>query len=149
MKGKKIDSEFLGKFIAFCIDKGLMDSEQMVIEAKNIINDIDSKIREVEILKVKRSKLLDVVVTFDKTVKDKSEDIILLPFFRLQYPQTCKEICQQIKIHGMLDCQSNNADTIFCIKQLIETKIVNRVDGYLVCGDRFNEYMTFVWQEPL
>ena len=35
----------------------------------------------------------------------------------------------------------------FCIKQLLETQVLMRVNGQLMPGEKFNEYMKFVLHE--
>jgi hypothetical protein len=48
MKGKKIDSEFLTKFICDCALKGKNSSEDIFKEASIQISDIDEKLNELE-----------------------------------------------------------------------------------------------------
>ena len=67
MKGKKVDNEFLSKFINECLNENINSSNDIVNLAKDKILSIDNKIKEVENLKLLRSKLLDVIYTFDKS----------------------------------------------------------------------------------
>ena len=150
MRGKKSDPEFVSQFISKCLQQGAVTTEEMVKRAKQDIQEIDNKIIEVEKLKIVRSKILDVILTLDKP-KVKTEEGKLLPLFKLQYPHTCKKICDQIIA---LDPNYNysimnlkDPEILFCIKQLIESKILNRDEDALVKGDRFTEYMSFVFHE--
>ena len=153
MKGKKANPEFVSQFISECVQKNIITSETIVQAAKVCIQDIDDKIKEVELLKVRRSKLLDVITTFDKTKEDKTEEIKLLPFFELKYPDTCKKICDMLAKmpFDVLDDHfiSLAEDPVFnfCLKQLFIHKIIARTGNLIVCGERYHEYMKFVLRE--
>jgi hypothetical protein len=75
MKGKKVDTEFLSYFISECIKKNKVITEDIIQEAKEEITNIDSKIKEVEKLKILRSKLIDVIHTFEKPAKSNKNEI--------------------------------------------------------------------------
>jgi len=150
MRGKKSDPEFVSYFISQCLQKGIITTEEMVKVAKQDIQSIDNQIIEIEKLKITRSKLLDVILALDKP-ESKVEEAKLLPFFKLQYPQTCRKICKHVlelgpdlaySIMGLKD-----PEVLFCIKQLIEAKIIARVENHLVRGDKFEEYLKFVLRE--
>lgn len=151
MKGKKIDNEFLSEFISNCIKKGLFSSEEIVGLAQSKITDIDLKIREVESLKLLRSKLLDVITAFKKTNKDKKDDNELLSFYKIQNAQISKLICDNVKnklniINMIYDTkQFSTTDIIFCIKQLLENKIILKTEGnYFIEGEMFEQYYSFL-----
>lgn len=151
MRGKKANPEFISSFIAKCVAQGMVTSEQMLEAARAEIQAIDDKIKEVELLKANRSKLLDVIHNFSK-VEDKEEEAKLLPFFKLQYSDTCKKICDLIKEMPFEldpDYSGMTEDPVFayCIKQLIEAGIATRVDSRLVRGEKFNDYLKFVLRE--
>jgi hypothetical protein len=147
MRGKKSDPEFVSGFITKCIRQGIAVPNDIVQAAKAEIKIIDDKIKETEMLKATRSKLLDVIATFDKPA-NKTEEAKLLPFFKLQYPQICRKICKHIvdlsfnSVYSVIGLK--DPEVLFCIKQLIEAKIIARVDDYLVRGDKFDEYLKFV-----
>jgi hypothetical protein len=150
MRGKKTDPVFMSEFIRHCVaGLGMEKSEDILCHAKSIIQEIDEEIRRVEERKVMRSKLLDVVAAFEISSKDKSQEAKLLDFAKLQYPTTCKEICDLLKEDKSLpvsSMQSFGEGTVvwnFCIKQLIEAKILERMEDGFRCGERFGEYMTF------
>lgn len=48
MKGKKIDMDFLSNFIQDCVLTGIVDSKDIVDQAKLLINNIDLSIKELE-----------------------------------------------------------------------------------------------------
>jgi hypothetical protein len=152
MRGKKKDPEFLSKFIAECVGNNKFTAEEIVSEAKNRISVIDNKIKEVENLKLVRSKLLDVISTFDESAKViSSKEIKALEFFKIQYPNICKEICNNLKTTNMdiswLHSKFSNQDIVFCIKQLLELKIITKMGSCLLRGEAFDDYLNFVFQE--
>ena len=148
MRGKKSDPEFISKFILGCVEQGMETPEEIVAHAKETINQLDEELRKVDEKRAFRSKLLDVIASFEKPVKDKTEDAKILGFFKLRDPQRCKEVCDLIKEHESLPTASLvDASYNFCIKQLLEAKIIVRHEDQLIRGERFNEYMTFVLRE--
>lgn len=150
MRGKKSNPEFISKFISECVRQGITTPEGMVEAAKYDIKNIDDKIKEVETLKVVRSKLLDVIATFD-TPEVKNEEAKLLPFFTLKYPDICKHLCDNLKgkDHKCIDVDQANMDPdyTFSIKQMLECQILSRHDQYVMQGERFDEYVKFVLRE--
>jgi hypothetical protein len=155
MRGKKVDPGFVSEFIQECVTNlGIYSSDDIVKHAKSLIQEIDDEIKMLENKKKKRSKLLDVISAFEKVDKDKGEEAKMLSFFKLQYPKTCKEICDllkyQVKSIPALSWASfgdNAAEHNFCIKQMIEAKILTKTGDQLFRGERFDEYMTFVLRE--
>ncbi len=65
-KGKKIDHEFVSEFIQKCVKENKKTSKEIVLEAKEIIKKIDKQLIKINELKKKRSKLLDVIGSFDE-----------------------------------------------------------------------------------
>lgn len=65
MKGKKIDKEFVSDFIKECIKNNKITPSEFISEARFQISEIDNKIIEVVKLKPLRSKLLDVISSFE------------------------------------------------------------------------------------
>lgn len=154
MRGKKTDPAFVAQFIQESVQEGIETPAEIVKYAKQKIANIDEEIRALELKKIIRSKLLDVIVAFESPVKNKSEDAKFLPFFNLQYPERCKELCKLIKnntnsisIDNWGNLLPDEATTIFCKKQLLEQKIIDRKQDDLVRGERFEEYMRFVLHE--
>lgn len=154
MKGKRTDPIFISQFIQESVQKGAETPDQIMDRAKNIIGLIDEEIRGMEAKKITRSKLLDVISSFEKSVKDKTEDAKMLGFFKIRDPMRCKEICELVKNFEYLPMTSwpfsSNDDTTqynFCIKQLLEARIIIRANYQLLRGERFGEYMTFILHE--
>ncbi len=153
MRGRKTDSIFVSNFITNCVSLGKVTPEDILQEAKNQINIIDEKIKEVEKIKVNRAKLLDVIAAFDRPAKpNKSEEIKILNFFKLQRPEICKHICQilsktsGVRLKDVCNLYSEG-DVIFCIKQLIEHKIIVKKNDVLDKGDSFADYWKFINHE--
>lgn len=150
MKGKKIDTEFLSSFIENCINKNIVTTDDILAEAKLQIANIDKKIIEAEKLKITRSKILDVISTFDteKNV-NKTNDAKILPLFKIPNPNICKHICDKIKngplkITAMLSDKHSNQDMMFSIKQLLEAKVIVRTGDLLSRGEMYVNYMKLV-----
>jgi hypothetical protein len=153
MKGKKVDTEFLSEFITNSIQAGLQTPEQIVESAQAEIAEIDKQIKWIEQKKVIRSKLLDVVATFNKTGKpSKSEEVRILSFFKIQNVPICKMICDQVRegVTTIDELSSMNypaPDVLFCIKQLLEHKILYKSGPRILRGEMFDEYLRFVLRE--
>lgn len=152
MRGRKTDSEFISEFIAGCVKAGYDTPEAIIQQARGGINTIDEEIQRVERLKANRSKLLDVIATFEREAKQsKSEEARILSFFKIQHPQICKFICDKIKdsviVIEDLGNKYSNQDLMFCIKQLIEHKIVAKSGNHLLRSDSFDDYLKFVLRE--
>lgn len=152
MRGKKSDSEFVSSFITECVLLGKNESEQIIQEAKNRISDIDSKIIEIEKLKITRSKLIDVISVFDKSKSSNKEEIKILSLFKIENHHICKYICDQIKSGNssydkIVKSKYNNQDVLFSVKQLIENKIIVRDNNNLISAERYKEYLNFVLLE--
>ena len=73
MRGKKSDPDFVVNFIEDCCKKGKTSSYEIIDEAKKQIKDIDDKIKEVEYLRKVRSKIHDVIFSFEKEIKNNRE----------------------------------------------------------------------------
>ncbi len=145
MKGKKIDSDFLSLFIEECVNNSKSSTEEIVNEARSRISEIDKKIVEVERLKTVRSKLLDVITTFEPKVKQsKSDDAKILALYNMHYSDLCKDICLKlksapIKISALIS--DKNSNYIFCIKQLIEHKVLKKTGEILSHGEMYDLYL--------
>lgn len=149
MRGKKTDPVFISQFIQESVRDGIETPEQIVQRAKNMIEQIDEEIKAIETKKLTRSKLLDVIASFEKKSADRSQDAQMLSFFSLEYPKECKEICDAIVTYWMIE-DNDEATPIhkFCFKQLVDQKIIDRVGkNRFHRGERFDEYMTFVLRE--
>ncbi len=68
MRGKKSDKEYISNFIENSVKCGKTSLEDILEDVTNKISSIDLKIKEVEALKLERSKLLDVREFLGKTL---------------------------------------------------------------------------------
>lgn len=154
MKGKKADPVFIAEFIQQSIQEGLDSPDQIVDRAKKMIYQIDKDIQKIQDKKNVRCKLLDVIETFQKPQKDKTEEAKLLSFFKLQYPQYCREIClalknnlQDFSTYKIKNYKDNMLIYNFCIKEMIEAQIINQSGNILIRGEKFDEYNKYVFHE--
>ena len=155
MKGKKKNILYVSSFIQKCIENGVTSSDDILNLAKNKILKIDDKIKKIQSLKNKRSNLLDVVDTFSKNdfkIKDKNE-IISLDLFNIPNIKMCSFICLSIKdnnksINELLN-DSSKEEVIFCIKNLVEKKIIHKIGETITKGDMYNSYIRFILKENL
>ena len=153
MRGRKVDTDFLSQFISECVNRDKISTVDILLEAKNQISSIDEKIKEVDKLRIKRGKLLDVVMTFEKPDKTNiiNESKTLL-FFKIQNTHICKFICDNMKnsattLESLYCSKYSVQDIIFCVKQLLEYKVISSAGNYLLRGELFYEYLKFVLQE--
>lgn len=148
MKGKKSDPIFISEFMSSCIAKGLISKESIVEEALKEIEEIDLKIKEVELLKITRSKLLDVVNIGSELKKDIVPQKKILSFLNIHNPKVCKFICDilsesSVLISELKTMPNYNDEFMLCIKQLQENRIISRVGNSLVRGEMFADYCNF------
>lgn len=152
MRGKKVDNEFVSDFITNCIKSGIDTPESILAAAQTEINEIDKLIRKVEDKKKRRAKLLDVASSFEKPKVDKSEAKVL-SFFKIENPHICYFICQSLKKGPFnlneVKSEYQMLDIIFCVKQLIEHKIVSKSGPFLLRASEFESYMKFALKEEV
>jgi len=146
MKGKKLDSKFHSDFIEKCIKDGIFASTDIASSAQKEIDIIDRKIIEVEKLKVRRGKLLDVVMEFGPKTKRNDDEIKILEFAKIKNPQICKFICDLIKnkscnISNFNSRKYSQYDINFCIKQLLEHRIISKIDNLFSRGEQYETYL--------
>ncbi len=151
MKGKKIDTEFVNNFILNCLTNNKTSSEDILNFAQQEIVKIDDKIKEVEDLKKIRSKILDVIITFNKPEKN-IYYCNILSLFNINNSHIAKFILNKIKIKKVLledlkESEYQYADIIFCIKQLLEHKVILNQDNFFIPGESFKDYLSFVLKE--
>lgn len=152
MRGKKSDVEFVSSFIAECANQNLCSPWQIAEEAERKIRDIDQQIKEIELKKVLRSKLLDVTNLF-KNKKIKPDESKVLPLFEIKNHHICKHICNLIKdkpseVHSIISgLKYDSKDVLFCIKQLMEYKVISKTGDYFLRGNKFDEYSSVVLKE--
>lgn len=149
MKGKKSDPVFISEFMATCIAKGLTSKESIAEQALKEIEAIDYKIKEVELLKITRSKLLDVVNAVSEPKKEAVPQKNILSFLNIHNPKVCKYICDILNKSSLLISELKaktdyNDEFMLCIKQLQENRIISRVGNSLVRGEMFFDYYNFI-----
>lgn len=153
MKGKKIDPLFVAEYIEQCIGQKCLSPEEIIRCAEKEIVQIDEEIRAVERRKIRRSKLLDVVATFRKPEKlSKSGEVKLIFFHQIQHPEICQKICGMLKVQPvekkqLLSIPTPPDDLNFCLKQLLEHKVISKIGDTFLRGQSFDEYVKFVLQE--
>lgn len=135
MKGKKTDSEFLSNFISDCLQNGKISQEEILETANLKIIELDQKIKEINNIKILRSKLLDIVHAFGNSTKIKEK---YLKYCNIDIKYS-SDICLLLKKEKMIKIPINN-----CINQMIEYNIISKKDNYLVCGDNFEDYLKFL-----
>jgi len=152
MRGKKVDSQFLTDFISTCVMAGHATPDEISNAAQQEIDHINYEIRRIEELKIRRAKLLDVIAAFKGPTKTSKEEARILCFFQIQNPHICKYICDFIKIQPfsrdkLVGHSFSIHDLNFCIKQLLEHRVIVKVGEIFVRGECFDEYLKFVLQE--
>jgi acetylglutamate synthase len=151
-KGKKSDVDFLNQFISDCVKNNIFSIDEIVDFAKNQISEIDSKIIEVEKLKKIRCKLLGVVSSLDKSNKSFQDFSKTLSLFKINNHHICQKILSKVKNESIcissLQFESiNTEDVIFCIKQLIDEKVIYSHNQTLSPGEFFQDFERILLQE--
>ncbi len=152
MKGKKVDRDFLNNFMNECLKNGISSSEGMTQLAKNQIESIDYKIKEIEDMKSLRCKLLDVVSSFEKKDKQISDgDHNILLFYKIYDVNISKNICKMLIDNGELplkfledNIRKPKHDVYFCVKQMIAIGVLNKQKNSLTKGCLFDKYFVFI-----
>ena len=153
MRGRKVDSEFLSEFITECINNNKNSTDDIIKEAKSRIVFIDDKIKEVQKLRLIRGKLLDVVLSFEKSDKsNKTNESKYLNFFKVENPHIGKFICDSIKdtsieIESLYGNDYSIKDIFFSIKQLLECKVIAKDENCLFRGELFQDYIKYILRE--
>lgn len=145
MRGKKTDAEFISEFIVECARNGITNSLDVAKMAELQISSIDEKIKEVESLKRKRSKLIDVVTALSIKVKDKSDDKKALEFYQLSDLQTAASIARYVQdTPGSID--TLNKDHLHLVKEMLSSKILRREGSCLAQGIEYLNFLDFLSQ---
>jgi hypothetical protein len=150
MKGKKVDSVFISEFISKCIQMNKTSSSDIVNIALQEVDDIDRKIKEVELLKIKRCKLQDVITSLRRdTKKINKDELDQIAFFDIKHRNIAEYICRQVLlgefgISNINNIYFTNEDIAFTIKQLIQASVVRSSGKYLYIGDKHYNYIKFL-----
>lgn len=145
MRGKKTDAEFVSEFIVTCAKNGITNSQDVVKSAEHQIRDIDAKIVEVEFLKKKRSKLIDVINSLGTKVKNKSDDKKTLEFYQLSNLQGAQLIAKCV-CDEPCDIKSFQKNDSHLIKEMLASKILRRENEQLAQGDEYHSFIDFCLQ---
>lgn len=150
MRGRKIDLEFVSKYIVNCVNNGTTNSDDIRYLALSEINDIDKKIKEVEDLKKMRSKLFDVTITLNR-FEEKTSPI---DFFDIKNKKISFDIINnfsgsELSLSYLLNNISESKDEIlFSIKQLISSNVIlswkKNNETYFNCSINFNLFKNFL-----
>lgn len=149
MRGKKSDPEFICNFISECVSSNILTTEGILQEASLQLNLIDNQIKEVEKLKIRRSKLLDVISSMGETIKNNDLELQKMAFLQIQNQKISEFICDKIKqsssseiIFEDLDNQGfEKTDLIFCIKQMMDNDIIQKNENIFKRGKSFDNYL--------
>lgn len=153
MKGKKIDFIFLNDFISQCLLENKSSMEEIINSAQLKINYIDDEIKKIEELKKLRSKLLDVILSLDKSEKIKQDYSLILNLFKINNHNLCKKILSCIDKDFTLDklklLDSDTSEVLFCYKQLLENNVLSIYNEKIVPGKYYQDYKIIVLKEIL
>lgn len=148
MKGKKVDNHFVSNFISDCCSTGKLTTDEIVASAKSQIDEIDRKIIEVENLKKQRSKLLDVVIVFDRNHRSGSQiDEVLIKFHRVKDKKIAQRICAEIfRYSSVVEIKEAfpRVEEIFCMKQLLEFEVLQRNEDTIIAGKNYPAFKNFL-----
>jgi hypothetical protein len=147
MRGKKTDPIFVSQFISECVKNGLTTPDEIVKRARQQLDQIDLEIKAIENKKKIRGSLLDVILSFEKQTKDKTDEANTLTFYDLANQNDCRYICSMVEFNPMnFDEQRLSQNMCFALKQLIERKIIARdffTHADIIQGERYDEYIRF------
>lgn len=148
MKGKKVDNAFVSSFISESVAHGKVTTNEIVTRAQDQINEIDQKIIEVENLKKLRSKLLDVVITFDRNHRSGHQlDEVLIKFHAVKDKKIALRICNNIfRYNNVFEIKEAfpSPEEIYCVKQLLEFNILQRAEETIKAGENFPAFKSFL-----
>lgn len=153
MKGKKADKDFVAEFIMNCAQKGLFDLDNILAAATKEVEEIDSTIRNIELLKKKRSKLLDVLDSFKKNNKAPNAEKLILSFYQVKNLQLAKVICEALEAGQELsrlydrrwdDACWNQHEVQLTVKELCEIKVLMNKDKVIASAPNFKAFQNFV-----
>lgn len=155
MKGKKTDTNFVANFVVSCVQKGKGTTEEICQEARNQIQLIDDKIKEINNLKLQRAKLQDVLSSFDDLKKDNLKDKLILKFYDVRYKPIAMSIMEylmsnvkKIDISILMSLVQNSTfskETVFyTVKELLELQILKKNNEEICPGSNFNIFYEFL-----
>lgn len=148
MRGKKVDTDFISTFINEACLQGKNTPEEIVVYAQQKINDIDIKIIEAEKLKKERSKLMDVSIVFKRNKRKENRlDEVLLNFYLIKDKNIAASILSKVFQCSNMEQVKNicsSEDEKFCIKQLLEFKIIQRFGDVIIAAEHYQDFKNFL-----
>ncbi len=144
MRGKSIDIDFVADFINECVSLNKITTQEICLEAKNRILEIDQKIKDIELLKIKRSKLMDVLNNFNRKLNENpkfvDKNIINLTLDRsfMNFLKEYFEKNEKISTSDLLSLNLSNKNK-YDIKQLILSGILIKENEFLLKGPFWND----------
>ncbi len=148
MKGKKADKDFVAEFIMNCAQKGLVNLDNILDAAQKEVAEIDSEIRNIELLKKKRSKLLDVLDSFKKNAKVPNAEKLILSFYQVKNLTLAKVICEGLDPEKALQSlytysDWSQYDIHLTVKELCEIKVLTNEAKKIVPSINFRAFQSF------
>lgn len=146
MRGKSLDIDFISTFVEECVQNDKSSPKDIASEAKIKIGNIDNEIRRIESLKVERSRLMDVVTSFDlPEEEDEAETVFATPEC-LDDPfvqQVCMFVGRRgpVMVRDFLDefGDALKEQIFLSLKRLSEAGIIARhVDKSFVTGQKWD-----------
>jgi len=148
MRGKNFDVGFISEFVQECCSENKTSPKDISSEARIRLDRIDSELRRIEELKLKRSKLLDVISSFnveeettDNEQKFSSNDAVRLKMSpeiisNIRNNNNASDINLLIQVFGATE----KAELFYTLKQLCESGVLLRTkDRKFVPGPNWPE----------
>ena len=147
MKGKKADTNFIADFVSSSAKQGIITPIDIVKRAQSEIEAIDNQLKKINDLKKKRSKLIDVVMSFKYGTKDNAEEKELLQFHQITNLSLAASLCKSLPILDKVEFFTEvlGKDALFIVKQLCSLKIL-KIENLtkLVPAKRYNDFTSFL-----
>lgn len=159
LRGKKIDTNFVAEFVSECVKLGKISEQEICEEAKQRMNEIDIQIKKVEELKKVRSKLFDVLISFNSLNKNHTADILALDFHKVKHREISSFIIKNISEESViqnsmkdniqnliaeLNRSYSNEDVNLTVKQLAELEVLKITGKKVSLGKNGEDYKSFL-----
>ena len=150
MRGKKIDNNFVANFVSSCVKDGVCLPNLISSRAKQEMNEIDEKIKSILNLKERRSKLLDVVLSFEEPkLKDDIKEELEFQFNQLGNKISSKALIDDIANMGKQSVVFSDAEEkpplFYIIKKLLKLKVlIQAKNNFYRPGINFQLYKEFL-----
>ena len=149
MRGKTVDVEFISDFIQECCFIKKTNPQDIINEARKRISQIDYDIKQVEELKLTRSKLNDVIASFSASENKNKKEVVFVNNNGLN-SEFSREICSKVDNLGEVSVNDllsiigiENKGAIFiAIKKLSEMGIITRNSiKNIVPGPKWEDFL--------